>query len=261
MMAPDWLEESKRFDAAAEYYDVFRPDYPPELIDCIERESALGPRSRILEIGAGSGKASELFLNRGFELLCIEPGSRLAELGSRKHSGKKVKFAVSRFEDWDDEGRQFDLIFSAQAFHWVPQPEGYEKCARLLHQEGRLALFWNMYLRGDDPIDEELTAICSRYKVVTYETKDEAERRVQAISGQISGSGYFGAPAVYLYPWSRLYDTESFIGLLQTGNGYLGLSEADRQRVIREVAECLARNGGVVTRDYISALYISAKKD
>lgn len=134
MKSMNWEEESKRFNAAADYYDIYRPSYPSELINLIEKNAKLSPQSKLLEIGAGSGKASELFLNRGYELLCIEPGPQLAELGTKKHSDKKVEFVVARFENWAEPSNYFDLAFSAQAFHWVPQPLVTRKVRMLLNR-------------------------------------------------------------------------------------------------------------------------------
>ena len=68
------------FGAAAEQYDRARPSYPPELVDDLV---ALGPRD-VLEVGCGTGKASELFVGRVPRLLAIEPDSRMAAVAWRK---------------------------------------------------------------------------------------------------------------------------------------------------------------------------------
>jgi len=47
----------------------------------------------------------------------------------------KRGFAVSRFEDYDLLPKQYDVVFAAQSFHWVPQPAGHEKCAYTLKND------------------------------------------------------------------------------------------------------------------------------
>jgi ubiquinone/menaquinone biosynthesis C-methylase UbiE len=48
------------FDEDAELYDRARPGYPTELIDDLFSLADLSPDSRILEIGAGTGKISRI---------------------------------------------------------------------------------------------------------------------------------------------------------------------------------------------------------
>lgn len=259
MKTIDWEEESKRFNTAADYYDIYRPSYPSDLIDCIEMNTNLQPQSKILEIGAGSGKASELFLNRGYELLCIEPGPQLAEMGMNKHKDKKVEFIVTRFEQWDEPHNYYDLVFSAQAFHWVPKPVGYEKCANTLKPDGQLALFWNMYLGGSDVIDKELISICNHYRVLPFQDRNEIEQRIHRVSAEISDCGHFQSPSIYRFPWSQQYDIENFIGFLKTGNGFLALSESDQSYLEKELIKIISKNGGYITLTFISTLFLSQK--
>jgi len=45
---------------------------------------------------------------------------------------KDIKFIQSSFEDYSAPLEYFDAIISAQAFHWVSQPLGYEICSKTL---------------------------------------------------------------------------------------------------------------------------------
>lgn len=260
MDTKDWLKQSKSFDEAADCYDRFRPSYPPELINCIEEASSLHANSRILEIGAGSGKASELFLNRGYELLCIEPGPQLAELGMQKHKDKRVQYAVTRFEEWEEPRKDNDLVFSAQAFHWVPQPEGYKKCAEVLKPNGHLALFWNFYLCGDSEADREIAKLCQQYDAFTFSSKEEIDQIIIRTSAEISNSGYFETPSIHLFPWSHQEDVNTFIGFLTTSSSFLVLSEVEQNQLVTELREVFSKGDGFVSRKYICGLFITSPK-
>ncbi|WNS42096.1 class I SAM-dependent methyltransferase [Paenibacillus sp. MMS20-IR301] len=253
----DWHKESERFNEAAAIYDLYRPSYPAALIDQIIEAATLTAGSDILEIGAGSGKASELFLDRGYRLLCIEPGPQLAELGRQKHKEKRVRFDVVRFEHWDGPECDFDLIFSAQAFHWVPQPEGYNKCGHLLKAGGKLALFWNFYQQGDSGLEQEIAAVCAEYEVFWFNTIDEIERRVEMTAAELGDSGVFKAPEIYCYPWSSRDNAESFINFLRTSNGFIGLPEVKQQELGSRLHALISSNGGVLQRNYICTLFIA----
>src|SRR5436309_1542968 len=69
----------RTFDTAADLYDAARPSYPDELFEDVVELARLEPGARLLEIGCATGKATRPFLERGFPVVCVELGSRLAE--------------------------------------------------------------------------------------------------------------------------------------------------------------------------------------
>lgn len=113
------LKEGLIFNQMSEYYDQFRPGYPNEIIETIIKKAQLTGNAKVLEIGSGSGKATAQFVDRGFEIVCVEPGEDLAARCHKQFNDKNVSVVVSRFEDCSLPTGTFDAIISAQAFHWV----------------------------------------------------------------------------------------------------------------------------------------------
>ena len=66
------------FDLAAELYQDARPDYPEVLFDRLLQLTEMRPGDRVLEVGAGPGKATLPLLRRGLRVTAIEPGAALA---------------------------------------------------------------------------------------------------------------------------------------------------------------------------------------
>src|SRR5258708_34542599 len=60
------------FGVMAEAYERFRPGYPVELLDMV-MTYARQPVRTALEIGAGTGKATRLFAQRGVTVTATEP--------------------------------------------------------------------------------------------------------------------------------------------------------------------------------------------
>ena len=88
---------STSFGAVAAAYERFRPGYPAELFDTVMRY-ARRPIRAALEIGAGTGKATRLFAERGVTVTATEPdAAMLAEL--RKHVPANVITVQVGFED------------------------------------------------------------------------------------------------------------------------------------------------------------------
>jgi protein-L-isoaspartate O-methyltransferase len=89
------------FDQAAELYQDARPEYPEELFNRLMDVVGLRPGDRVLEVGAGSGKATLPLARRGLRITAIEPGPALAAQARKNLAGYPVDMVSMRFEDWD----------------------------------------------------------------------------------------------------------------------------------------------------------------
>jgi SAM-dependent methyltransferase len=256
----EWKADSRSFDTVASLYDACRPGYPSALIDSLIDLGGLTPASRLLEIGCGTGKATLQFAEKGYSILCIEPGENLAAVAAKNLKAYPgVTFALTRFEDWPGAPEPFDLVFSAQAFHWVPQPVGYQKAAQALKPHGSLALFWNMYPGPEGPvwsaIDKVYQAAAPGLATPKAAVEDEIRRHVK----EISDSALFGPVTVLRFPWSATYTTDQYLGLLNTYSDTLRQPEGTRHQLFSGIAALIDKNGGTLDRPYLTVGYLARK--
>lgn len=258
----DAKKESEMFDKAAEYYDKFRPGYPKEIIETLVTNTQLSKDSTTLEIGAGSGKATEFFKDYGFSIRCIEPGQNLVRNGQIKYKDySNIKFECGRFEEIEADTEKYDVIYAAQSFHWIPQPIGYQKCAQMLNDNGYLAVFWNMYLISDQKADNELLKLSQKYGgFADFVNEEQCENRIQSIVNSIQESGLFETPFVYKHLWEQEYTAEEYYGFVLTGNRFLQLSDEVKNNAHEEIKEHAKKFGGKIIRPYLCVLYIAQKK-
>jgi SAM-dependent methyltransferase len=127
------------FDGVAETYDRARPGYSEQLFEDVIALSGMPQEGRILEVGCGSGQATLPFARRGYAMLCVELGADLAALARENcRPYPQVEILHTSFEDWPLERDAFDLLISAQAWHWIPPQIGYAKAAAALKDTGSL---------------------------------------------------------------------------------------------------------------------------
>jgi SAM-dependent methyltransferase len=142
------------FDTVAAAYDAARPDYPEPLFDTLVELAELNPRSRLLEVGCATGKATLPLLRRGFSIVCIERGPNLAALARQRFKDLPAELHIGTFERWQGEPSSFDLIYAATAWHWIDPEVRYRTAHRLLRPGGHLA-FWSAmhaYPEGVRPV-------------------------------------------------------------------------------------------------------------
>jgi SAM-dependent methyltransferase len=121
-------------------YDRARAGYSEAVVEDVLSFAGLSTRrGRGLEVGAGTGKATVAFATRGVPILALEPSAEMAGLAARNcEAFPMVKVKVSSFEDWPLEPDAFDLLFSAQAWHWVDPAVRWQKAAAALVRGGTL---------------------------------------------------------------------------------------------------------------------------
>lgn len=255
-------KESEMFDKAADYYDKFRPGYPKEIIEIMVDKTKLNDYSNTLEIGAGSGKATEYLKDYGFTIRCIEPGENLVKIGQIKYKEySNIKFECGRFEDLELENEKFEVIFAAQSFHWIPQPIGYQKCAKMLTENGYLALIWNMYITYDNDADNDLLKLSNKYGgFADFVNEEQCENRIFSIANAIQDSGLFEAPTVHKHLWKQKYTADEYYGFVLTGNRFLQLSDEVKEMARAEIEEHANKVGGKMIRTYLCVLYLAHKK-
>lgn len=139
------------FDLVAADYDEVRPTYPDEVYDAI---AALQPLTgaRALDLAAGTGVATRQLLERGADVVAMDPG--LAMLQRLKGHTPDVHAVAARAEQLPFDAGVFELACCATAWHWVDAAATVQQLRRVVRPGGLLALWWANQAR-DDAIDWE----------------------------------------------------------------------------------------------------------
>jgi SAM-dependent methyltransferase len=237
------------FGAAARVYDACRPRYPVQLIDDL-----LTPSARtVLDVGAGTGIASEQLLDRGANVLAIEPDPRMAEIAR----GKGVPIEIGTFESWDPAERRFDLVVFGQSFHWVNPEIALPKVHRLLSSGGRLALMWNR-LVPTHPTQRDLAEIYRDYLDPGSPLVDgssnglDAEHRTDGLIASIAACGFTVEERTY--PRDDHYSTEQWLDVAFTYSNHLVLAAEKASELRGRLAERIGSKGVSVGGDTLLVL-------
>lgn len=250
----------RSFNRNATLYDRARPSYPEELFDDLVRLSGV-EHGRILEIGPGTGQATLPLARRGFSILGLELGKRMAELARGKLRGfPNVEIRNVAFEDWTPEPEAFDIVLAATAFHWIPPDIGWPRCSKVLKPGGHLALLWNFPDLPDTQVYRELRAVYHELMPRRGDPRPPKER-VERQKKKIVSSGRFGPVLVRCYPWHREYTTQEYINQLRTQSDHAILAPECRSRLFRAIRAVLDRHGGRIFRPVVAVLFLAPKRD
>jgi len=256
---------SRTFDAAAELYERARPAYPSELFDDLIGLAGVQSGDQLLEIGCATGKATRPFLERGFSVVCLEPGPRLAARARSNLAGFPVEIQVAWFETWDGPLAQFDLVYAASAWHWLDPASRYSKAHQLLRAGGHLA-FWtarHAFPPGFDPFFAEIQAV---YDEIGESHEGEwppvPPDKIPDQAAEIEASGLFEAVQVRRYLWQHRYGAQQYIDLLNTFSGHISMDDEKRNHLYRQIKERIdARPDPRVRRHWYAILHIARRTD
>lgn len=161
-----------RFSGRAADYVKGRPAYPEAVVDELERQG-LVPGSFVVDVGAGTGLASLLFLRRGYSVIAIEPNAEMraaaieAGIDARAGTGEDTGLADACA----------DLVLAAQSFHWMDQPRAWQEFQRIAKPGGLIALLWNNRVRSGSPFLEELEELLHRHALEDIGWAERMEKR------------------------------------------------------------------------------------
>ena len=132
------------FSAKVADYVASRPDYPSLLFDTLESAGALPRGATIADVGAGTGLLTRGFLERGHEIVAVEPNPAMRAACDRHCAGfERYRSVEGTAEAMPLAAASVGLVTAAQAFHWFDVERARAECLRVLKLQGKVALVWN----------------------------------------------------------------------------------------------------------------------
>ncbi len=242
------------FDTVAPLYERMRPGYMPELYETLFQYIPIGEESVVVEVGAGGGQATGPILQTGCTLTTVECGAQFsARLQEKFQAYPKFSVCTAKFEDTVFPPDTYDLVFSASAFHWVPEQIGYEKVYAMLRSNGAFARFANHPYRdkGNPALSRALDDLYAQYyypfynkppAVIAEYTEQEAAERAR-----IAARYGFTDIRYALFHRQRVFTAEEYLQLLGTYSDHIVLEASVRNPFFAGIAAAIQDHGGTIT--------------
>lgn len=254
------LEKKMTFNDDAKNYEAYRPGYPHELfLDIIDYSK--NPIDNALEIGAGTGQATQYFANTKINITAIDIGENMVnDLSDKFKDRSNVNCICSSFEDYKDGGKKFDLVYSATAFHWIDAEYGLTKIKSFLNENGVIALFWNHPFvgRSNDKVHCEIRKVYDKYRPTDKSPKEFSAEDTEKYVNLLNEFGFKDVKAK-LYHRERQFNADEYIGLLNTYSDHRLLPPDIKAEFEDDIYKAIKNNGNeIIVYDTID-LYLGRK--
>lgn len=228
-------------------YDSVRPAYPDEavaaLIDAARRARSEnmpgrdGPL-RAADIGAGTGKMSELLARAGFLVDAVEPSEAMRAQAS---SVDGVTWHDGLAEETGLTNDLYDIVVFAQSWHWVDEARAGLEAARILAPGGVLAIVWNQ-MAVSIPWVHRLTRIMRSGDVHRPDRPP-------------TPGGGFAPLTITQVAWEDRMTPEEILTLGTTRSSYIRSSEAGRARMQENLRWYLYEHLGYAPGEQVTIPY------
>lgn len=134
----------------ADEYAAYWLGYSNELYDTI---AGFGLRrgATILDVGCGTGIAGGPFAVNGFPVTGVDPSA--AMLAKAKEQYPNAVFVEGTAEALPFPNERFDVVISAQTYHYVDRGLALEEAVRVLRAGGIIAIWWKQLMARDTVTD------------------------------------------------------------------------------------------------------------
>jgi hypothetical protein len=195
------------------------------------------------------------------KLVALEPGARLAQIARlRLAAFPDTTVVETTFEDWTPESNKFDLIYSAQAFHWLDPDTRFERAASTLVETGSLAILGNATLGVNADILPDVDAAYARHAPQLLGPSPTNWYLTDGpVPELIRESGFFDDVRCKSYSWSMRYSAADYLSLLGTHSDHALLSNSDRVDLFKSLSGIITAAGGEVDVSYESSLFVARR--
>lgn len=143
------------FTGKAKFYAEARPSYPNEAVEYIMN---LVPKNAVFaDIGAGTGKFSELISQKGYTLFAVEPNEDMRNqliLTLAPYGNATIVNGSS--SDTTLYNNSIDVITCAQALHWFDPISYMEECKRIGKSTFLIVVVYNDHSTPDKKSHREI---------------------------------------------------------------------------------------------------------
>jgi SAM-dependent methyltransferase len=229
--------QAASFGDAAAAYQSGRPPYPASAVDWL----VPGEARRVLDLGAGTGKLTQLLIERGFEVTAVEPLEQMRE---------QLVAAVPKAEVRDGSAEKIpladasvDAVVVAQAWHWFEPKPALQEIARVLVPGGTLGLVWNVRDHSE-PWVAELDRVLHRH------TRQEIDTRPEI-------AGPFGQLERFEVRWEHALTRDELLDMVASRSYVITMPAGDRSELMSQVAELLDSHLDLRGRKKLAMPYIT----
>lgn len=248
-------DESQVFGEDPSLYERFRPGYPQQLMELVVADTSVRP---VLEVGAGTGKATRALVALGKHVHALEPDPRMAALLQLTSGDGLIRIDHATLETADLDPASYGLVVAAQSWHWVDREIAYDRVANALAPAGKLALIWHHPVRRQGLFGEAMGQLYAELApTMTSILPGSKGRDFDPAKEPFSATKRFRSWSRQEHRWQRRLDAPNLIGWLCSQSEHRMLPLEQRTELMAAVAALVEELGGQVVVNMATVAHLA----
>ena len=232
-------DRSLSFGSQAAAYERGRPSYPPEAIDWLLAPTPDWAARDVLDLGAGTGKLTTRLVERGLNVIAVDPIAEMLEL--LRSALPETPALLGTAEHIPLPDNAVDAVLVAQAWHWFDPDRAVAEVARVLRPGGRLGLVWNVR-------DDRLGWVKEFSKIVGLEHDRVTSPDLPAPFTDVT---------THRVEWTNYLTPQALIDYVAPRSYCITSPDDVRERTLEQVRELLATHPALTNAAGIAMPYIT----
>ncbi|CAN7335041.1 class I SAM-dependent methyltransferase [Microbacterium maritypicum] len=225
---------ARSFEIIGDDYDRYRPGFP-------EAAAAMIVPTTVdvgLDLGAGTGKFTELLVDRARRTVAVEPSERMLQVLRVKLPDVEAQIGAAERIPLGDAS--VDVVTVAQAFHWFDRDAACDEIARVLVPRGALGLLWN---RSDPTCTWDRA--CHR---IAHPAVSEADATTDGAAEVLPHFELVRREEIH---WAERISRDHYLRRWATVSSLLVAEESTRARMLGEIGAVLDSSAGTRGREML----------
>jgi SAM-dependent methyltransferase len=244
------LNSTQRFSSRVDTYVRFRPSYPKQIVETLEKHCGFTDHSVVADIASGSGIFTKLLLEHGNRVYGVEPNAEM------RRAGEEFLAAYPNFtsvtgtaEATTLSSYSVDFVTAAQSGHWFDRQKSRQEFARILKPEGWAVLVWNERKTDSTPFLRDYEDLLLRYGTDYNEVRHE-----HTVVGEFFDPLPFQERTFHL---QQVFDYAGVEGRLLSSSYVPGPGHPNHAPMLRELRGIFDRHqqGGKISIEYTTRMF------
>lgn len=137
------------FNDVAEFYDEYRLETPSIVAEILINLSGKKTLDRVVDLGAGTGLSTTLWIEKAKEVIGIEPNNEMRDQAIKRLHKLSGTTDNIHFREGDSSRTGLpdgcvDIVTCSEALHWMEPIATFNEVDRILHPNGIFAAFGHL---------------------------------------------------------------------------------------------------------------------
>jgi len=221
------------FEVAADEYEAARPEIPGLALRFLIEQLRLHASSRILDIGAGTGKITRALARTYQDIVALEPVQAMRQKIHIFSPNVRVLGGVAEAIPLKDVS--VDAVVAGNSFHWFANTTAIQEIARVLKPQGRIGLVWTVR-------DESVGWVAELMHIMDRHRGHVAGYREGKWTAILAQSKRFSQVSQESFRFTRTTGRKTVTDRVASMSFIQKLAPGERQKVLEEISTTLSKS-------------------